>query len=696
MQRRDFLRIGGGIGAGGLALSACGGRGGAPLTDLVTDEQTPLAEELWREGICALCPGGCGILTRVVQGRAVKIEGDPSHPVNRGGLCARGQAGVQWLYNPDRVPGPLRREGARGEGRWSRVSWDDALADVGRSLQQATRGSGGASGLVFLAGRMRGHRASVLDRFLDAAGAPPALIIEPFHEEAVREAYHRLTGLAELPSIDLERCRHLLSVGTSLVESGASPVRMQRGVAEMRAEGAGFGGKLTQVEPRYSLTAAWADEWVPARPGTETALLLALAYVLVAERLYDGEFIAAHTRGFDPEAWAGMTPERAAEITDVRPDAIAQLAREMAAHRPSAVLFGGSAAGHSNSLAGAMAAACVNALLGTFGVRGGLHFPVASWMAARPELRAMLTPTRRQSLAGPELVDRLVSSRIGALLVADADPVHAIPSLRKILSDSSKMPLLISFSSFPDDTASLADWILPDHTYLERSCTDLPEGGCIEPAPRATRPAVEPALDTRSLVDALIGLAPRAMPWRSEADLLAELEGAISRGGGSIPGTKVTFQFPKGGVHFEPPLFERHVAEAPLVLVLYPSPALGDGRAANIPWMQELLDPMAQRRWGSWIEVNPRDAGALGIAEGDRVVVGSEFGQVTTRALLSETVMPGSAAAPAGQGHQAYGRYAEGRGPNFFSLLAPVAGEAGGIAWGATRVSVKPARGVEG
>jgi len=667
MQRREFLKIGSLGGAAAAAVTGCGGHGTAVLTDLVTDPESIPHEEGWVRGLCRICAAGCGIRTRVVEGRAVKIEGDPEHPSSRGGLCARGQAGLQALYHPDRHAGPMRREGPRAAGRWKQLSWDEALAGARDELAALP-----ASSVMLLTGRLRGHRLLAARRFAETLGAPQPLIVEALHDEPMRAAHFEMMGQRALGTPDIAGCAMLLSVGLSFVESGPSPVAHQQGLAAMRSSGRSP-GRFVQVEPRYSLTAAAADAWIPARPGTELALLLAVIAHIVREGLFDEPAVRRSSVGFDPAAWIAIDSARAAEICDVPAAAIESLARSLASARPALVLFGGIAAGQSNALAAARAVCVLNCLLGAYGPHPG-------------GIRIEPPPVAPLEVAGGALADRLSSSSIGCVICLDTDPAYLAPATRRALSDAKTVPLVITCAAIPDDTSTMADWILPDLTSYERLESDLPDGAS---ASIACEPAVRPFTSALSIVETLAALSPAGTPWGSERDLIAEFARRAARRqehGGSDP-----VRFPRQGIAWAAPRHEAYFAEQPLILLPCASLALADGSTASLPWMQELLDPMSQQRWDSWIEINPRDALTLGVTHGQHVAVSSEYGRIVTRAVLTEAVMPGTAVSLVGQGHAGGGRYAAGRGESILTLLAPVTSESGHPAWGATRVAIDPA-----
>ena len=225
MERRDFFKLAALTGAA-ATLDSCGSPD-HQLIRFVPEETLVPGIATWKPSLCTLCPAGCGLMVRVMQGEAEvvrkgqlgiikmglakKLEGNPMHPVNRGKLCARGQAGLQVVYHPDRLRGPLKRTGERGSGAFQELSWDDAMKELTSQLS-TLHSSGSAGSLAFLTAPLRGQRRELMERFLKAYGAPPPVTYEPLDDTVLRQANLLSFGWPELPTLDLARAelRHLL------------------------------------------------------------------------------------------------------------------------------------------------------------------------------------------------------------------------------------------------------------------------------------------------------------------------------------------------------------------------------------------------------------------------------------------------------------------------------------------------------
>ena len=683
MQRRDFIKISSVLTAGSTILTSCGKGMREAMPVLVPEDQLVLGEEKWVKSVCGGCGAACGVEARLVDGRAVKLEGQAAHPINAGRLCARGQAELQALYNPDRLRAP-RRGGQE-------AAWEEALEAVAETLREALAEP---QRIVLVTRRLNGLRAQLIGEFLRALGGASHLIAEPLDEAAILEANRLTCGHASHAAPDFGNANYVLSFSAPLVEAGPSPVRTQRLLAHMRQGRPGRRGKLVQADARFSLTAAYADEWLPLKPGTEGALALAIAHVLLRDSLVDQEFLSRHVQGLDRfrQIVAAYSPKAVATNAGLKPERIERVAHEFAAHRPSVAVAGGSAAGHSNSLPALVAINALNALVGSYGVPGGVWFAPGESAPAAPTLAS----SDGQALLG--------SARV--VLVYGANPVYEFPAL-----PWDKVPFLISLSAFPDETAERAHVVLPDHTALERWESREAAEGPIGVVRSVARPALAPLYDTQDAADTLLSLAARVgKPLSHEnwedavAASFASEEGlpdALERGGAwAEEPAPFTFGTPSKKYEFVPrsesgsesgpesdevpPGFEapRWVGEPNgLVLEVYAGVSLGTGDGANLPWLQELPDPLAQTVWTTAAELNPKTADQLGVAHGERIRLESPQGKIEARAAVSPAAPPDAVVLAAGQGHTAYGRYARQRGANVFALLDPVA-------WAGTRVKV--------
>jgi anaerobic selenocysteine-containing dehydrogenase len=470
-------------------------------------------------------------------------------------MCPKGLAALQTLYDPDRIRGPLLRKGPRGAGVWESIDWDRAMSVVAERLREL-RAAGHPERLVLVGGRQcDGLMRRLWGRFLEAFGSPNFIVTSSECEGRFSPQYLS-QGIPGEAAYDIENTEYLLSFGASLLEAGPSPVRQLRAWSKHRHDHPGHRVKIVQVDTRQSLTALKADEWIPIRPGTDGALALGMAHVLVAEERHDKRFVASSTFGF--EEWtdsAGRThmgfrkilaeykPEEVEKITGVPARTIRRLAREFSEHRPAIALPGDGLGRYSNGLWSRWAVYCLNALVGSVGRPGGILVPMAVPHVAWPPVardavaRQTLAATRVDGagLPGDPLSDSMPHALpaalqegrpypVEALFVYYANPVYYQPDLGPALA---KVPFVVSFSPFMDETATMADLILPDHTFLERWQDHERLGPLAYPLLGVSAPATAPLYDTRHTGDVLLALAralgdpfKAAFPWKDFRDVL--------------------------------------------------------------------------------------------------------------------------------------------------------------------------------
>jgi anaerobic selenocysteine-containing dehydrogenase len=712
LDRRDFLRLVGvgsvGVGAGVMLAESIK----HPLEHLipypVPPEEFSPGIATWYNSVCSMCPAGCGISVRTREGRPKIIQGNPSHPVSQGRLCGLGQAGVHVLYNPDRLTTPLLRAADRGTGAFVPTTWEEGLARLTSRLH-TLRTSNQGSRICLLSEGVRGHLAMVFERFMKQLGSERLLHYDFAHPHTLYTANERLFGEQHLPYYDLKNTRYLLSFGADFLGQWISPVHHSLGFGHSRQGRPGVRGSFVQIEPRMSLSGAAADEWIPARPGTEGLLALGIAHHIVNGGYY---------RGVDRDDWADTLSryptERVASETGVAADTITRLADSFAQTQPSLAIGGGAAGNHTNGVDILIAVNALNYLVGNLGTAGGLVFnppPVVGSPRRQASYRMMT-----------ELAEDARAGRVEVLIVNKSNPVFALPAAAGFKEALARIPLIVSLSSFMDETTALADLILPSHTYLESWGDDFPEPGVGFPVGAISQPVVSPLYDTRATGDIILGLAQRlglaeALPWTNMEDCLKQgwreihqlgaqdgaaesfetfwtsvlQAGVWGQDAHRTAHTKAIAPRVIDGINVEVPRFSGASAAYPFVLHPYLSIGLHDGRGANLPWMQELPDPLTSVVYGSWVELNPVTAKELGLTEGDIVDVQSEHGRVSVPVYVYPAIRPDVVAMPIGQGHGEYGRYAKHRGVNPIQILAPeIESSTGSLAWSATRVKLIP------
>ena len=697
LDRRQFLKLGGAT-AFATLFGGCEKIPRKLIPFVIPPENVTLGEALWYASVCGQCPAGCGIVVRVSEGRAKKIEGNPLHPVNHGRLCARGQAALQALYHPERLSRPMKLSGGRGSGTYAPISWEEALSLLMVPLKKAKSEAPGS--LLMLTDPMRGHAGLVAGRFMKAFGSKHRVAWDPFGADAMLSANDAVHGVRDLPEHDLANARYLLSFSGDFLETGISPVHYAREYGRMRGDRETIRGKFVHFGPRLSMTAAAADLFLPCAPGTEGIVALGIAHVMVRDR----KTAASAVAGRFADDLSAYSPEAVERLTGVHAHDIAAVAEEFARNQPGVAIPGTGAATGPDGAFHCAAVALLNVLAGNVGKPGGVSFPNRALAFAKYGAdAALLAPSAESGYAG--IRDAIEKMRGGAfrmaILSGATNPAFTLPPSLKFSEALSKVPFVVAFASFLDETTSLADLVLPVPTALEAWGDDLAPVGH-SGAVTLCQPAVVPFHDTRSMPDVLIAAAgelggepAKALPWRSFKECLdkayggpgGEMETALRRGGffgeSSSPrlaartGNVILPKATKRPTDGDPKAF-------PLALHLYPSVTLYDGRGANLSWLQEMPDPISTAVWRNWVEVNPKTGAGLGLSEGDGVTVTSPSGKITAHVTFNPGVAPDVAAMPLGQGHTRYGKTANGRGENPFALLP--AGET--YALQATRVSL--------
>jgi molybdopterin-containing oxidoreductase family iron-sulfur binding subunit len=639
MNRRDFFKI---VATTGATAAAAGCQQATEklLPLVVPNDQIVPGVASWFSTVCRECPAGCGVIARNRDGRVVKLEGNPDHPVNQGTLCARGQAALQGVYHPDRFAGPQRRDG----NALRPMGWDDALKQVAEKLT-AARGAGKGRGVVLVSQLEHGSLGVLMDRFAEALGARPRVTLEPFGYEWMRAANRQVFNRDAIPYHAFEDAEVVLSFGADFLETWLSNVNHARGFGRMHAF-AGRAGTFIHVEPRQSLTASNADEWVRNAPGTEGLLALAVLKVMVEEGKADKLFAAAVE---------GVDLAKAAADSGVPAETIKHIAHVFGGAKPGLAVGGGVAVAGSSAVPTLAAINLLNAAAGNVGktVRFG---PDSAY--------AKVTPYAEVAA----LAQAMAKGEIEVLLLGPGvNPAFTLPGGLKFADALGRVPFVVSFANQPDETTARAHLILPDVHWLERWGDYAPREGVLG----LMQPTMSPIRDSRPMGDVLLSLARTVLgseegkgplPWTTyEQSLRAAWDGPIKAGqweavlhqGGvftDVAPAAVTAK--AAAIDAAPPKLEGDGAG--LVLLAYPSFRWYDGRAASRAWLQETPDTMTQAVWDAWVEISTETAAKLGIAQGDVVRLTSPHGTMEAPAYLSASLHPGAVAVPIGHRYAPY------------------------------------------
>ncbi len=697
-SRRDFLKLAGVGTATTAILTGCG-----PASRYVKREPYMLMPEYTYNGqstyyatTCRECAAGCGLVVRTSQGRAIKTEGNANHPLNLGKTCARGQATLHGLYNPDRVTDPLQRK--RGNVSAAKMDWDAAIQTVADAFKQYKPNE-----VAFLMGTSSDHLFDLVTDLCSRTGLNLPVrfgALSMFESRAtLAKAAENLFGEAGLPFFDVGGAQVVFSFGANFLETWLSPVSYTRGFAGLREAQTKKRGSFIQFESRMSSTAGKADEWIPLQPGSEA--LVALAIGRLALEMRGGPL---------PRAFADIDPRTAAARSGIELETLERYAEMFVNSTGVLVIPGGAALGQTNGLAVAEAVLTLNAVADNFGKQGGVFFSPTAPGQEKYQRSASVKEMQ-------DLVQKMTDGEIKVLFVHGVNPLFELPASLEFKKALDGVEQVISFSTFPDETALESDFVFPDHHGLESWGYQRVSTGSNQSALSGSQPVVSPFYNTRSTADVLIaatqlagGDFAKALPFKDEveflqekvAPLLNEVDGYFSAP--DINTFMASFQQYGGWwknsdsrvIPNTADVFNRNLkaaeaefaGEGEFFFMPFVSPTLAEA-GANKPWLQELPDPTTTVMWNTWVEINPETAHELGLEDDDVVKIISEAGELEVPVYRYPAIRPDTIAIPFGQGHTAYGRYAEQRGVNPADLLGRHFNEAGDLAFAGMKVRIE-------
>ncbi len=655
--------------------------------------------------VCGLCPAGCGILAFTDAGVPEGLAGNPGHPYNRGAICALGSSAMTLINAPGRILNPVRRKGGRGEGKWEPISWEQALSEIKESLNRDQAGAGRGPLAVSVPEK---RLSPFLERFVSFF---PDAVLEASdgYELAVERAVHGvLPGGASRGEADLENAQLVLNFGANPLGSVRQVLGAGRGWAKGRDEGA----RWITLDPRLSETAAGSRQWVPLRPGTDGVFAWALANLLVQA----GTFDAALGKTLDPShekllaSLRPWSPERAAKICGVSAQTIRDIAGEFARTERAVAIFGSGVTARKNGERDARGVMLLNVLKGNIDKPGGYRL-AGGHCWRQPAPRTGLPDVSASS--GTLFRDVGQGARkVGTLITLDANPAVTDPDCGgtvEVLKDTGKVPFHVAFSSQWNETANLADIVLPASLYLEEwglSEGFSPSGGSSWVGLR--QPVFPGRGEARAPEDVLLGMVRegtergrQAFPFKNmETYYRVVLETSLARsmpehgtasaykqGFVALPGTSsAEGEDPAGGQgllsgkalaqarqDLLPKLSEVSSggrddpdpaaaggengkggpAHREKTLLLFGSPMQGPD-APRCPWIEEI--DHCRPLW-----MHPSAAREIGCREGDWVSVKGPAGEIRTRVRLTQGLHPEAVAmAGTGQTDSKAGTFREG------------------------------------
>ncbi|HYR40826.1 MAG TPA: molybdopterin-dependent oxidoreductase [Methylomirabilota bacterium] len=668
MNRRAFFKI---VATSGAAVAAAGC--GKEAEELLGQAPTKLIPYVvppdgivpgvaaYFSTVCRECPSGCGLVAKNRDGRVIKLEGNPDHPVNAGALCIRGQAQLQGLYHPDRF------RGAQSGGK--AAAWDDVEKQAGDRIATLVKGRQGRR-IALVSGLETGSLGRLMDEWTRALGARPRIAYEPLGYEALRAANRATFGRDAIPHYAIEEAGYLLSFGADFLETWINPVAYAGAFARMHALGRGRAGTFVHVEPRQSMTAANADEWLRNAPGTEGVLALAMLQVILEEGRHAKEADAGALRA----AVKGVDVAKAAEISGVPAETIKRIAHDFAQAKGALAIGGGVAMTGSQATDTLIAVNLLNSAVGAVGKT--IRFGADAALGKTGSYADMA-----------KLTQAMAAGEIDVLVLADVNPVYNMPAKSGFGEALAKVGLVVSLASHPTETTAKATVVLPALHSLESWGDYAARDGVIG----LMQPTMGPVtmdgkpVDGKSTGDILLLLGRRALgteegkgslKWGSFEEYVREQWQGLARqhGGGKTFADFWEESLRRGGVWGAPATAAMGKAnigrltggpaklegDGTHALLLYPSARFYDGRSADKPWLQEAPDVMTQVAWDGWVEVPVETADKLGLGRGDMVKLTSPHGSIELPAWPSKTLHPGAVAVAMGLGHDFPGAFANG------------------------------------
>jgi len=680
MNRRTFLKIAG-IGSVSFAFGC-----NPPPKNLFSLVKAPddmvIGEATWYASTCRECPAGCGILAKNREGRVVKIEGNPLHPINQGRLCMRGQAALQGIYNPDRLQTPLLKE----NHKWQPLSFSKAETILKTKAQEAA--AKGSDRVRMLTETVGDSMMSLFAAVMQNLQSRQPLVFEPFAYESLKTANEKVFGIDGLVSYHMEKADVLLSFGADFLETWLSPVEYARKFKQMHAHRSGRKNLFFQVSPFQLLTGANADHWLACKPGSES--VVALGLVRQALDIGKGRNLPGSYHEFLNKVTTPYTQDQVLQRSGISLEIYEELIIQLVEARRPLVLGTGTGASDLNGLQTNLAVNLLNLLLD----------PQLRMLDFNKRHRVEIAAKRSEVL---NFFLNLGIDDVDLLMLNNVNPVFSIPpdgGVKEALTQSKAF--VVSFSNFLDETSEMADLILPVRMPLET----WDEYGGKQPIVSSLQPAMGKMTKASHLGDVLLRAgfendppAQHYKEWlvsrRAEdhgIDNEAQWVGTLQRGGQF----EVVIKKARSSKKLKPEKLAQVLGKksgpppTDLALTALPSIRFFDGRGANKPWLCEIPDPLSRIAWQTPVIIHPDTAKQNGIAQQDIIQIQSETSILEAPVYISEIVSPLVMVMPIGQGHSSYGRYARNTGLNPVTLLsAKTDRNSGGCSFTLDKVSIK-------
>ncbi len=663
MDRRTFLKI---TGLGSVAFATgCTKESESNLYSLVqAPDDMVTGKAAWYASTCRECPAGCGVLAKNRDGRVIKLEGNPLHPVNRGKLCARGQAALQALYNPDRIASPL----IKVKGRLEQIPFEKALSLLQQRMFAAA--AAGPNRIGMLTEVVGQPLLRLFSAVLSSNRSKGPLVFEPFAFETLKYAHRQIFSKPILPSYRIDQSDFLISFGADFLETWLSPVEYAAKFKAMHALGNGRKGRFVHVGPHQTLTAANADAWVRCPAGKETVVLLGLIHEAFAGGR--GSELPTPFRTALNRLADHYPPARVSQLSGIPEDRLKMMAGQLLQARKALVLGSATASTGPEAAATDLAAVMLNAVLD----------PSFSLYDFDQRHRVEIAQPRR---AIYDFLKRAVQHPLDLLILNNVNPLFNLPpasGAAKALNKDNRF--VVSLTNFMDETAASSDLIIPVQLPLET--WDLYESR--QTMASVLQPAVGKLGRSPGIGDLFLQLlSPQQRPASDYRRYLVDQAGVermrslddqwlrMVQKGGRFEPTKPAYEpdirwDQRPGLALSA-LVAKTVEQKSETSMIYLTPSLRhyDGRGANRPWLSEIPDPISQVAWQSLVWMHPDILAEKGWADGEMIRLATVQGRIEIPVYGHPGVERGAALIPMGQGHSQYGRYAKDQGVNPILLL---------------------------
>ena len=712
MGRRAFI----GLVAGGAAGTLL-----TPVIFKLTDDvsiwsqnwpwipRVPKGKLELKPSLSKLDNSGAGVNVLTVEGRPCAVYGNPEHPLSGGGVSALASAEADLLYSPSRIQSPLKRDG----DSLTPISWDEAKALLAEKLKAA------GANVACVSGDDTGSGSDVFSAFVAAAGSK-LFYYMPTEQVDAGRAWRRLGGKG-MVGYDIENADFVLAIGADIFQAWGTHVRYAQAFDMTHPVGGEPTMAVVYAGAVKNRGAAVADAFVPVLPGGEAALALGIAHHLIQAGAASGG------PGFDAfrsVVASGYSPEKVQQATGLAPEQVAELAKRLAsAKRP--LVIAGSTFGQGGGQNAVAAGLALNLLLGRLGRPGGIY--------ALPDApRVVKGAMPREQILANDFVDYMLKLGAGqtkapeVLMVHEANPAYALPQTELMVQALDKVPFLVSFSSFMDETAAIADLVLPNPMVMERledmytpygsGWVSYTVASPVIPPVHGALPAADVMLQAAQGLGLDLGFASFKDVVKAKAEALGSLGGfaadsktqpwKIRAGGGPAPTSGVMDAVQAGkawvslamadvsGVSLAKAAVGQAAAPAggeyPLVLAPLVELNVGSAQVALPPHnVVTIRDTELAGDGVFFVRLNSATASKLGLGEGKAVTVSSKAGSIKARVHIDEGVMDGVVAAPLGFGHTAWDKFAQNKGENVSKVLT-IASEPGVAApfWAGSMVKI--------